>query len=122
MAHAINKIVGENVKRLRKLVKLNQQEFAFKIDRTRATVINLEAGRAATTLESLLRICKVLECTPNDLLPLEYEFKLKPLNQYEAIKLNEKGKRLQAQLDAVRAQQKLLTTSPAHQGRETKKG
>lgn len=99
------KQVGIQIKNRRKALNLTQEEFGFMIDLTRASIINIEAGRCSTTLEGLLNICTVLKCTPNDILPLDYIFVSPTGNDFKAVKLNAKSKKLQAQLADVKRQQ-----------------
>lgn len=101
----VNIIVGKTIKAFREKSGLSQEEFGFKIGLTRASIINLETGRSSTTLETFLNICQILNCTPNDLLPLDYKFSNPDGSDFKAIKLNAKSKRLQAQLAEVKRQQ-----------------
>jgi len=47
----------------------SQLQFAQLLALQRASIINLEKGRHSPTIEGFYKICCVLECTPNDLLP-----------------------------------------------------
>lgn len=65
----ISEHIGNEIKRMRKIKGYSQQDFADMISLTRASVINIEKGRHSPTLEKIYIICKILECTPNDLFP-----------------------------------------------------
>lgn len=101
----INKKVGSEIRNRRKLLKMTQEQFAFTIGLTRATIINIEEGRCSTTIEHLLDICSLLKCTPNDILPNDYVFVGPNGNDFSIIKLNAKSKILQAKLAEVKSQQ-----------------
>jgi len=102
----VKQIVGKKIKQLRKSFSLSQEELGFKIDLTRASIINIEAGRSSTTLETFLNICFILKVTPNDILPLDYNFINPDGTEFKAVKLNTKSKKLQSQLAEVKRQQK----------------
>lgn len=60
--------IGSNLKTLRKNRKITQEELAEILGITRAAVSIYERGLANPTLETFVKICEVLECSPNTLL------------------------------------------------------
>ena len=58
---------GNNLKSLRKLNKISQQEFASKLNTTQQRVSEWECGKVEPTLFSILKILKVLNVTFEDL-------------------------------------------------------
>jgi transcriptional regulator with XRE-family HTH domain len=102
----IKQIVGQRIKLLRKKSGLSQEELGFKIDLTRASIINLEAGRCSTTLETFLHICFILKVTPNDILPLDYKFNSPDGETFKAAKLDAKSEKLKAKLAEVERQRR----------------
>ena len=66
---SFNKYVAVQLQGLRKRKNLTQEEFATKIGLSRASVINMEAGRQQITLKNLFLICRELGIKSSDLLP-----------------------------------------------------
>ena len=64
-----NQYVAVQLQQLRKRKNLTQEEFATKIGLSRASVINIEAGRQQITLKNLFLICRELGIKSSDLLP-----------------------------------------------------
>lgn len=93
IAPTVKQLVGVKIKEYRKAANLSQEEFAFKIGLTRASIINIETGRQSTTLEHFLNICAIFGCTPNDILPLYYVFSNPNGTDFRVIKLNAKSKK-----------------------------
>ena len=58
---------GENLKNLRKLKKLSQEELAAKINVSRQSVSKWETGDAYPEMNNLLELCKIFHCKINDL-------------------------------------------------------
>ncbi|MCI9281086.1 MAG: helix-turn-helix transcriptional regulator [Bacilli bacterium] len=58
---------GENLKNLRKLKKLSQEELAEKINVSRQSVSKWETGDAYPEMNNLLELCKIFHCKINDL-------------------------------------------------------
>lgn len=61
--------IGINIKMYRKQVLLNQVELARAVGLSRVSIVNIEAGRQSPTPTTLVRICSILQCTPNNLFP-----------------------------------------------------
>ena len=63
----LNKYIGERIRKIRKEQKLTQENIAQEINISRKEIINIEKGKRGLSLETLINICNVLNCTPNDL-------------------------------------------------------
>lgn len=59
--------IGLRVQLFRKQKKITQEELAFKIDKSKDTVSNIERGIAFARIETLIDICKALEIELKDL-------------------------------------------------------
>lgn len=111
----LNRQIGLNIKILRIKAGIKQDEFAFRLELSRGSVNNIESGRSSTTLEGLLKICYVLNCHPNDVLPLNFKFKLPNGRDFKAVKLNEKSKKIKAALaECERQQQAIVDQNKMH--------
>ena len=55
-----NRRIGENLRRLRRVARLTQDNLASKIGVSRATIANMETGRQAMSAYQLIRIAKAL--------------------------------------------------------------
>ena len=60
--------IGKNIKELRQLKKMTQDELAEKLFVTRQTVSNYETGKSRPDIEMLTRIAENLETDPNTVL------------------------------------------------------
>ena len=58
---------GENLKNLRKINKLNQREFAYKMNTTQQRVSEWECDKVEPSLYNLIKITKVLNTTFEEL-------------------------------------------------------
>lgn len=63
------KFVGERLKRKRSRVPMTQLELANKVNLSRASIANIEAGQQNAPLNVLYEICLVLKLEPADLFP-----------------------------------------------------
>ena len=68
-SNLINSTVGKNITRLRKKAGFNHEELAGALGLIRTSVVNIEKGRQALTVENLIKICAVLKCGVTDILP-----------------------------------------------------
>ncbi|MFT8319295.1 MAG: helix-turn-helix transcriptional regulator [Bacillus sp. (in: firmicutes)] len=59
---------GENIKKYRKLMKLNQEQLGEKVDVTKSFISKLENEAAKPSLEMLVKIANVLEVDIGDLI------------------------------------------------------
>ena len=58
---------GDNLKKIRNLKKLSQEELAEKVNVSRQSVSKWETGDAYPTMNNLLELCKIFHCKINDL-------------------------------------------------------
>ena len=58
---------GDNLKKVRILKKLSQEELAEKVNVSRQSVSKWETGNAYPTMNNLLELCKIFHCRINDL-------------------------------------------------------
>jgi transcriptional regulator with XRE-family HTH domain len=65
---AINKVVGDRLKAVRKVMKFSQDDLSAAIGLTRTSVVNIEKGRQSLTIENLYKISEVFKINPMDLL------------------------------------------------------
>lgn len=67
----INKRLGERIKELREINGLSQREVSKKLKISRSTISQIENGERKISAEELLRLSKMFNVTPNNLLDLE---------------------------------------------------
>lgn len=58
---------GDNLKKIRIMKKLSQEDFAEKVNVSRQSVSKWETGDAYPTMNNLLELCKIFHCKINDL-------------------------------------------------------
>ena len=58
---------GDNLRSLRKLKKISQEELALKVGVSRQSVSKWETGEAYPEMNNLLELCKIFKCHINDL-------------------------------------------------------
>ncbi len=63
----ILKLVGNRVQFFRQQSKLTQEELAFRINKSKDTISNIERGSAGTTFETLIDLCEELNVNMSDL-------------------------------------------------------
>lgn len=61
MKRELNKIIGLRIRRARESAGLTQEALAEKIDRTKEAVSNIERGINLPSLDTLQRICEIVE-------------------------------------------------------------
>jgi DNA-binding XRE family transcriptional regulator len=66
--NASRSVLGRNMVYWRKQRGITQQELADRLGQSRPSLANIERGKNNTPVNTLLRICEVLNVTPNDLL------------------------------------------------------
>ena len=64
------KVVGANIKRIRKKQKIKQVDFATKMEVEPSVVAKIEAGKKNITLKTLLKISEALSVLPSNLIEL----------------------------------------------------
>jgi putative transcriptional regulator len=69
MSKELNQYIGKRVHELRKGLGLNQDNIASVLNISRASIVNIESGRHGMSIENIIMICRLFNCTPNDLFP-----------------------------------------------------
>lgn len=64
----INKILGSNIKNLRKAKKITREQLAERLDVSTRFLADVEAGKAGVSLNTLKKLCSVLGTTADYLL------------------------------------------------------
>lgn len=72
-AHRIYEAFGAQVRERRTALQLTQLELASRIELTRGSVANIEAGRQSVLLHQFLAIAAALQLKPAELLPSQRE-------------------------------------------------
>jgi transcriptional regulator with XRE-family HTH domain len=65
----VNRETGQRVAQARKRARLTQTELAKLIDKSRASVANIEAGNQPTQIQMIFELADHLHVTPLELLP-----------------------------------------------------
>jgi transcriptional regulator with XRE-family HTH domain len=63
------KVMGERIARLRRRQGISQLELGRRLGLSRPAVSNIESGQSGTTAYRLNLICRILGCSPDDLMP-----------------------------------------------------
>ena len=71
MSKEFYKIVGQNIRALRKNKKLTLQDIGDYLGHRNTVIGAYERGERAINLEYIVKLCKFYEVTVNDILPLE---------------------------------------------------
>lgn len=58
--------VGSNIRKIRKLRGISQEELAERIGLTRSQISNIESGRRSTSAKRMSQIAEVLKCRVSD--------------------------------------------------------
>lgn len=61
--------IGNNIKKMRKIKKLGQQDLAEKISLSRSSLSNIEIGNHQPSIYTIYEIILALECKIEDILP-----------------------------------------------------
>lgn len=67
----ISKIIGNNIKQARKIKGLTQQQVASIFNMTQQQYSRFENGIFELNYSQIVRICRLLEITPNELFEFE---------------------------------------------------
>lgn len=78
--------IGNNLYKIRKSKGLTQAEVAEKADFSDRTYADIERGCTNMRIETLLKICKVLNITPNDILVANNDIEITEQDIAETIK------------------------------------
>lgn len=71
----LDKKIGKNIKRIRNDRKITQKELAEALGIIEQTVSKIERGIFSPSFSTLLKICEILDTTPNELLLEDSEWK-----------------------------------------------
>ena len=71
MEKSLDLIITENLKKENEQSGLKKSEIADSIGISRATLSQYLSGRAQPTLATLAKLCKVLDCSADDILGLK---------------------------------------------------
>lgn len=71
----LDKKIGKNIKRIRNDRKITQKELAESLGIIEQTVSKIERGVFSPSFATLLKICEILDTTPNELLLEDSEWK-----------------------------------------------
>lgn len=63
--------IGEIVRIKRMALGISQKRLAKESGVSRSYIIEIEEGKYNVSISILCELCKVLKCTPNDLIPIE---------------------------------------------------
>lgn len=63
-------IIGKNIKYFRKLRKLTQEQLAEALDLSVGFISQLERGITKMSLDTLIDLCDILDCSSSDILGL----------------------------------------------------
>lgn len=80
------KEIGNNLYKVRKAKGLTQAEVAEKADLSDRTYADVERGSVTMRVDSLLKICKALSVTPDDILVLKNTIVIREEDIVETIK------------------------------------
>lgn len=69
MNSKVNTHIGEKIKELRKSKEISQENLAQCLGLCRVSLVNIESGRQGLTLEKLLMLCAIFNCTFSEILP-----------------------------------------------------
>ena len=116
----------ENIKYLRRKLRLNQGEFALKINSTRASISDYERGKSQPNLTTLVNIAEVCSILVDDLLrkDLSLEEKVRSINvaQEPSPKYNTNTAQLneiiEAQRQALMAKDELIAYLKKEMGKD----
>lgn len=80
MESILYQIIGQRIREFREKRGVTQGYLSERINLTRTSVANMEAGRQKVRLESLYQISDVLRISPHDLLPTLDEIRHQQVN------------------------------------------
>lgn len=61
---SVNKIIGNNIRYIRKSNKLSQEKFAERVDLSPQFVSDIERGIEGISLVTAIKICNIMKCSP----------------------------------------------------------
>lgn len=101
------KLLGLRIQLFRKQKHLTQEEMAFKINKSKDTVSNIERGLAFARIETLIDICNILEIELKDLFdyPISNDTttkKVNLINEISKILASSDTEKLEKYLEMIR--------------------
>ena len=91
---------GDNLKKIRKLKKLSQEEPAEKLNVSRQSVSKWETGDAYPEMNNLLELCKIFHCKINDLVN-DYITDMESLNEDVRLQVTTLKKEQQSKMKGI---------------------
>ena len=90
----INKIIGNNIRYIRKSNKLSQEKFAEKVELSPQFVSDVERGLEGISLVTAIKICNTMNCSPLVLFAnlIEYDNFINEMDNFT--KLSEKNRNI----------------------------
>lgn len=90
----INKIIGNNIRYIRKCNKLSQEKFAEKVELSPQFVSDIERGLEGISLLTAIKICNIMNCSPLILFANLIEFENYNNEMDKFTKLSDKNKNI----------------------------
>lgn len=87
----INKIIGANIRFIRKSNKLSQEKFAELVDLSPQFISDLERGLQEISLSTMIKICNIMKCSPLVILANLIEFDNYNNEMDDFLKLSDKN-------------------------------
>lgn len=91
---------GDNLKKIRKLKKLSQEDLAEKLNVSRQSVSKWETGDAYPEMNNLLELCKIFHCKINDLVN-DYITDMESLNEDVRLQVTTLKKEQQSKMKGI---------------------
>ncbi len=88
MVKNIQKMLGDRIKKLRKIRGYSQEKFAENIDISTTSLSLIETGKGFMTMATLEKIVKILGISPQDLFKFDNETSAKELHKEVLAKIN----------------------------------
>ena len=75
--------IGENIKNFRTFRGIKQQELADMLDRTKSVISNWERGINSPEVDLVETMCKIFQCSPNEIFGWEESQELAVLEEFK---------------------------------------
>lgn len=92
--------LNQNIKNFRAFRKMTQEELATQIGKTKNVISNWERGDNSPDVDTVVKLCKVLSVTPNQM------FGWEPCREYE--KYTEEMKMMEEQLKELKQKKDII--------------
>lgn len=73
---ALYESIGKNIKELRKIKKLGQEDLANLTSLSRSSISNIEIGKHQPSIQTIYEICLAFDCKILDILPSIDDYKI----------------------------------------------